>query len=229
MEDQQRAQLIVANSTHYLDLVLTMANQSPKAEIKAEEIYKPTDADFAAIHLPDQEEAPAREIAFFKWNGKYIVLLGREKARKALDANQAVLKGRIVSKPALKRCRVDEYQPRVMEPEEEPRNRSGNQHISRPYHGEFRNAPRIVDKRRSPAEEHYRNGNSTTRNSTSGSGRSYGSDSTTTQRPDSRPPRPQYPRSEGQGTNQTREQSAPRKTGGGAGLYGQNRTRTSKP
>jgi hypothetical protein len=152
MEDQVRVQLIAGNSTHYLDLVQRIASQAPKVEVKIDEFYPQDDSRFAAVLLPDQGELHHREVVVHKWEGKHMVLLGRETVRQAIAAGQPIVRARLISKHALKRCRVEEYLPTPQVPAEPERNRSGNQHISKPYKTEFANTPRIVDKRKPEAK-----------------------------------------------------------------------------
>jgi hypothetical protein len=135
-----RVRLLAGHDVHYLDLVERVAKAAPPVEIKRDEI----DAGKTIILIPDEDPTVHHGgIVFHKWEGKYIVLMGRETALRALESGTAIVKGKLVSRQALKRCKVDEAsdEPKAVAPVTPPKS----------YDDDFRNAPRIVDKRPTPA------------------------------------------------------------------------------
>lgn len=125
MEDtaSARVRLIAIREVHYLDLVERIAKSSPPVEVKVDQISTEKDV----VLMPDTPDVHYGPIVFHQWEGKYILLMGREKALRAVADGAAVVKGKLVSRQALKRCRIDGDSSAAVE--------------------EFRNTPRIIDKR----------------------------------------------------------------------------------
>lgn len=138
MQTNSSVRLTAVGIAHHLHQVLVQAKQSPILSVNASEILDPREEDFAAKIEPDQPELNAGEIAFYKFGGKYIVILGHEKARRALESGEGVLRGKLISKQALKRCRIDSGAPMVAKPVQIE--------TKRPIQTDFRDTLRSIDK-----------------------------------------------------------------------------------
>lgn len=60
---------------------------------------------------------------FFKFEGKYVVLLGHEHVQQAIVDKKTKIKGKLISTPMLKKARVEHNQPQVKHYEDEFANR----------------------------------------------------------------------------------------------------------
>lgn len=133
MQTNSSVRLTAVGIEHYLDQVQVQAKQAPVTSINAHEILDPSEQDFAAKIDPEQPKLNHGDMVFFKFGGKYIVLVGRETARRALADGQGVLRGKLVSKQALKRCRIDSGATPVARPVQVE--------TKRPAQADFRNTP----------------------------------------------------------------------------------------
>ncbi|MDR3392301.1 MAG: hypothetical protein P4L77_11265 [Sulfuriferula sp.] len=133
MQTNSSVRLTAVGIEHYLDQVQVQAKQAPVTSINAHEILDPSEQDFAAKIDPEQPKLNHGDMVFFKFSGKYIVLVGRETARRALADGQGVLRGKLVSKQALKRCRIDSGATPVARPVQVE--------TKRPAKVDFRNTP----------------------------------------------------------------------------------------
>jgi hypothetical protein len=87
-----------------------------------------------AKHEPVLPEYVEQFVVFYKQEGKFTVLLGHIKVRQALEAGNTVIKGKLISGPVLKKCRIEKEAAPVIEvPPAAPA-------------PQF-NAPRVVDRR----------------------------------------------------------------------------------
>lgn len=139
MVDTPRATISVAGILHYLDLVQQIGSQAANVSIKLEDIHPVTDPDFQCPMVPAQPEAEHREILFYKREGKYLILLGRETLKRLTDSGTFNIKGRLISGPMLKRtrCEVVNAIPASVEPVRAYVDRS------KKYSDDFRNPPRV--------------------------------------------------------------------------------------
>jgi hypothetical protein len=140
MVDTPRATISVAGILHYLDLLQQIGSQAAKVSIKLEEIVPLDDPNLQAPIVPAQPEAQHREILFYKREGKYMVLLGRETLKRLMDSGTFNINGRLISGPMLKRTRcevVNAVQAAVDAPQA---------YVDRPKHypSDYRNAPRMT-------------------------------------------------------------------------------------
>lgn len=126
------ALLLLNGVPHRLSAVLANARLAPMISVKIEDIHALPHcggpADSLIEHRPETPEATEREIVFFKQNGGFTILLGRKKfeesvkpvdeaTAKKLRARPGEVRGRLLSTPALKKCRLEnEPQPEPMEP-----------------------------------------------------------------------------------------------------------------
>lgn len=92
--------------SHKLIQLLGKASTAPLIEVSKGEIV----LDDGALpvkygnHSPDLDE----HIVLYKHDGKFYVLYGRDVVRKGFDNSQLSFKGRLISSPALKQCRIVE-------------------------------------------------------------------------------------------------------------------------
>jgi hypothetical protein len=109
MEDQTQSRLMVNGVAHNLENVQRIMKGSPKNDVKPSDIYPPAHINFAALIEPEQPKLNHSEVAFYEFEGKYIVLLGRETVRRAIESKAVTISGRIISKQSLKRCRAQAF------------------------------------------------------------------------------------------------------------------------
>lgn len=128
-----------------LGQLFAQVKTAPPIEVKLEELNVvglnklAVDAEEAerliATHVPLLPEYVEQFVLFYKQEGKYTVLLGHIKVRQALEAGNIAFRGKIISGPVLKKCRIEKFVPEapvvIAEPVVETR---------------F-NAPRITDRR----------------------------------------------------------------------------------
>lgn len=107
--DDPQALLILNGVPHHLSKVLQNARIAPTVEIKIEDInalpHCGGPAESLVRHQPETVAGTEREIVFFKQNGGYTILTGRKKFEQQA---QGVVKGKLLSTPMLKKCRVEE-------------------------------------------------------------------------------------------------------------------------
>lgn len=101
MADNQKPLLTFQGNDHFLDLILGALSSAPIVEIPAKDII-----DAEVRFTPSEPELDRSHPTYYKHDGKYIVLLGKKKVAEQLEKGQTVLKGRFLSKPALKQTRV---------------------------------------------------------------------------------------------------------------------------
>jgi len=141
MEQNAQPRLIVAGTAYHLDRALTHSHTMPKIELKTSEL-QPFDKVEVATIEPTDPKMNHGEVTVFKREGKWMLLWGRETARRAIENGIMHLRVTLMSSQALKRCKVETFtHPDHGKPAPAPL-----------YSDEFRNTPRFVDKR--PAREH---------------------------------------------------------------------------
>ena len=152
MERQAQAKLMVAGIPHSLDQALVLSRTMPKIELKASELC-PFDEVAVATIEPADPKMNHGEAVVFKREGKWMLLWGRETARRAIEQGLMHLRVTLMSSQALKRCKVESFK----HPDD------GKQLPPPPptYGDEFRNAPRMSAKhqqgtRRDPLYDHAR-------------------------------------------------------------------------
>jgi hypothetical protein len=96
--------------------LIGLMRQAPVIELKPEDLnpLNPTGADsesFGVCYAPAAPELQYGEIAFFKQEGKYTVLLGKGSVQKAFEQGAATVKGRLISSPGLKKIRISTSSP----------------------------------------------------------------------------------------------------------------------
>lgn len=117
------------NAQYDLPTVVTVAATGPTVEIDAAELDM---KNFPILSRQVSVKLPV----FFKYNGKFIVLLGQELAVAALMANKAKIKGKLVSTPMLKKARIEERQAQPQReevPAYRPRAAERSDRDQRPY------------------------------------------------------------------------------------------------
>ena len=175
MEAQAQSTLIVAGIKYQLNKALSLAKTMPIIQAKTIE-FLPFDQVQIAEVVPADPKLNHGEIVLFKRESKWIIITGRESVRRAVETGAAGFGARLLSAQALKRCKVDcfvhpdhDKPPRPVEHTHDdsygtrqpqystnsyprgPKPASGFNGSPRPKTGEdFRNAPRIIDKRQSP-------------------------------------------------------------------------------
>lgn len=123
---------------HYLDALLAQTRTAPSIGVEREKV----DLDISNLFYIGIQPASATpsnsEVVFVKYDGRFVVLLGQDKVRAALEQSQATIRGRLLSSPALKKARVPEEVIEVPVP--------------KTYTEEFANRPRWSDNRTTPTE-----------------------------------------------------------------------------
>ena len=117
------------NAQYDLNAVIAVAATGPTVEIDAAELDM---ENYPTLSRPVQTKLPV----FFKYNGKFIVLLGQELVVAALMANKAKIKGKLVSTPMLKKARIEERQAQPQReevPAYRPRAAERSDRDQRPY------------------------------------------------------------------------------------------------
>lgn len=106
-------QILTFNGHDYhVNRVTARAADGPRVEFKID------DLDLIGAHpvqvrlfglAPDSSKNFVYEgvPVFYKFEGKYVVLLGSEVVRQKIEAGQQVIAGRLISGPSLKRARVE--------------------------------------------------------------------------------------------------------------------------
>jgi len=117
------------NVEYNQDAVVAVAASGPTVEIDASDLDM---ENFPILSKSVEVKLPV----FYKYNGKFIVLLGQELVVNALMAKKTKVKGKLVSSPMLKKAKVED---RPSPPPQQPR-----------YEDAFANRPRIVNKSERP-------------------------------------------------------------------------------
>lgn len=146
MEQHAQSLLIVAGIKHLLEKVLTMSKTMPSIEAKTAE-FLPFDSVQVATVEPANPKLNHGEVVLYKREGKWIIITGRESVRRAVETGAATFRARLLSAQALKRCKMDYFKhPDDGKPLPAP---------TPTYTEEFRNAPRIVDRRPARESEYF--------------------------------------------------------------------------
>lgn len=158
MNDQSPALLLLNGVPHRLSMVLAQAKIAPQVTIKIADLHALPHcggpAESLIEHQPETPEATERELVFYKQGTGYTLLLGRKKFEAAADKHGSELKGRLISTPSLKKCRVEnkfeEPAPIQTRPAWEDRPRPGYQ--DRGYQGNRMNFDADIRAPRRPIE-----------------------------------------------------------------------------
>ena len=103
--------LLLAGSSYDLSRLLHQAKSCPQIEIAENELNDPNDAQY-----PDHKVAFSHDditssslVVFYKQHGKYTILIGNEliEKQKANPKYKGKLSGYLISKPALKKARLE--------------------------------------------------------------------------------------------------------------------------
>lgn len=156
MEAQAQSILIVAGIRHQLSKVLMLSKTMPTMSVRADE-FMPFEQVQVATVEPADPKLNHGEVIVFRREGKLIIITGRETVRSAVEAHKTDIRVTLLSAQALKRCKLDAFvhpdhnkplpAPVVLE---EARSYPSKPSYPRPKSGsgdEYRNAPRIIDKR----------------------------------------------------------------------------------
>lgn len=155
MEAQAQSTLIVAGIKYQLNKALSLAKTMPTIQAKTIE-FMPFDQVQIAEVVPADPKLNHGEIVLFKREGKWIIITGRESVRRAVETGATGFGATLLSTQALKRCKVDCFvHPDHDKPPRPPEHSHDDSYGTRqshpaPRHDEFRNAPRVIDKRPSP-------------------------------------------------------------------------------
>jgi hypothetical protein len=137
MEENQATPVLIVNGIeHILDRVQLMVKSSQTVEAPVAEIAAPDYIHFAAKMIPEQPELDKQQVAFYKHNNLYLVVFGKDKVLAAIEKGQMFVKGKLLSKHALKRCRV------IDETEEAPAPTPAPKSFTKSYASDFKNTPR---------------------------------------------------------------------------------------
>jgi hypothetical protein len=116
MEKRDEIRLQFKGEEYLVKSLVGLMRQAPVIEVKPEDLntLDPTGADvqnFGVCYAPAAPELQYGEIAFFKQEGKYTVLLGKGSVQKAFEQGAATVKGRLISSPGLKKIRISTSSP----------------------------------------------------------------------------------------------------------------------
>lgn len=133
--------LILHDHEYNLERLLDLAGTGPVITVDAKDLdMTVTTAD---LRLSAEVEGyDNAEIIFFKYHGKFIPLRG--KGRIAAAAGQTTFKGRLISTPALKKARIEQYVPPPAPEPEYPRYNSS--YGERRYNNERSDYDRPYDR-----------------------------------------------------------------------------------
>lgn len=157
MEATNTTVLLLNRVPHELSMILMQAKMAPIVTVRITDVHPLPHcggpAESLVEHRPVTPEATEGELVLFRQNGGYTILLGRQKwealASKPVDEatgkkrreEPGFLKGRLLSTPALKKCRVVVQAAEPME-EVRPLDRGARTyHRDDSYQG---NRPRVV-------------------------------------------------------------------------------------
>jgi hypothetical protein len=143
MEAKAQSLLIVAGIEYHLDRVLQLAKTMPPIEAKTADFLPFENAKTVEVK-PADPNLNHGEIILFKREGKWIIITGRESVRRAVETGAAGFGARLLSAQALKRCKVDCF----VHPDDGKPSVVAPPPYEAPPRDDYRNAPRIVDKRK---------------------------------------------------------------------------------
>ncbi len=105
----KRALLHVADHDHYLAGILLVASSAPTIDLPLKDI-NPDTGNFKVTHTPpiDTTGSNATSVVVLKQEAGYTVLYGAHFVEAAKLAGKESLRAKLLSKPALKKCRVQE-------------------------------------------------------------------------------------------------------------------------
>lgn len=105
----KRALLHVAEHDHYLAAVLLAASSAPTIDLPLKDI-NPDAGNFKVTYSPPLESTGtnATSVIVLKQEAGYTVLYGAHFVQAARLADKTTMRAKLISKPALKRCRVPE-------------------------------------------------------------------------------------------------------------------------
>lgn len=127
MDDTAQPLLLLNHMPHRLTMVLAQLRLAPQIEVDLQDInalpHCGGPAQSLVEYRPMTAESAEQEIVFFKQNGGYTILLGRKKfeaegsgkvteaeARQRRETPRKI-RGRLLSTPALKKCRLELEEP----------------------------------------------------------------------------------------------------------------------
>lgn len=98
--------LLILNGVEYrLALVKQNAKAGPEIAVTADEVNDQDQVEHQAIIRPASPDVDNGPVVFFKQNGKYTVLTGMSNFASNAINNGKPVKGRLLSKMALKNCK----------------------------------------------------------------------------------------------------------------------------
>ncbi|WP_144106706.1 hypothetical protein [Paraburkholderia sp. BCC1886] len=108
-------QLLFKGEKYPVGKLLGLMAQAPLIDVPRDDInvadpilYKDFCVELENCDSDEHRALQYGDIAFFKQEGKFTVLLGRQKALDAQSEGLLMLRGRLISTPALKKIRVDD-------------------------------------------------------------------------------------------------------------------------
>lgn len=142
--------LLLNKVPHQLNAVISNAGSGPMIEAKLVEINPMHGKDCLPHHSVElrhvRSDTVVKEPVFFKQDGKYTVLLGMGFVYQAQEKGAVTVRGRLLSTPMLKKCRV-EIEPVQHAEESRPLDRGARTyHRDDSYQG---NRPRLQPRRES--------------------------------------------------------------------------------
>ena len=122
MEDHYKTLLLLNSVPHFLDAVLRSIHAAPMIEIdlatvnvsegpKANPEHAVAFRHMALAKQPDYSDLHKGQVVVFKQHGGFTVLLGKDKVAEYRAQGSTKIKGKLLSTPALKKCRFVEATP----------------------------------------------------------------------------------------------------------------------
>jgi hypothetical protein len=122
MEDHHKTLLLLNSVPHFLDAVLRSIHGAPTIEIdlatvnvsegsKANPEHVVEFRDAVLAKAPDYSALHKGQVVVFKQHGGFTVLLGKDKIAEYRAQGSTKIKGKLLSTPALKKCRVVDVSP----------------------------------------------------------------------------------------------------------------------
>jgi hypothetical protein len=105
-EDQR---LCFRNEHFQVKQLIGLMRQAPVIEVKREDLNPcgpAAEVIFRVSYAPAAPELHYGEVAFFKQEGKFTILLGQSTVQTALEQGAATIKGRLISSPGMKKARI---------------------------------------------------------------------------------------------------------------------------
>jgi len=156
MEDHTKTLLLLNSVPHFLDAVLRSIHAAPTIEIDLATVNVSEGPKVNPEHVVvlrhavstkvfDYSALHQGQVVVFKQHGGFTVLLGKDVIAKSREAGVTKIKGKLLSTPVLKKCRVPQEPVSQIRPEPYYRDPDG-----------FTNRPRMSGSTGNMPLEHYR-------------------------------------------------------------------------